>query len=375
MGGGAVRKERMNSKERVLTAVRHQEPDRVPVDFWWSHEILHRLLNHLGLDNQEQLQTYLGSDIRCVYPRYVGPRLRRFEDGSYEDFWGVIRQPRTFSGEGFEGEYSEPVYYPLQHARSPRDLERVRWPSADWFDYDSLAAHCDRYPEHAVMLGRMGVESQTIFIQLWFFRGLEQALIDLEENPELVQAMIDRIMEFRTEHIRRMLKAARGRADILQIADDYGSQNGLMMNPATWRRFFAPPLKTIADLAHESGMKVFLHCDGSSRAILPELIQLGIDILNPVQPQCAGMDPRELKEAFGSQLCFHGAIDTQSTLPFGKKEDVIAEVRERIEVLGKGGGYILAPVHTVEADVPLENILAVYDAARMFGRYDSRSSH
>jgi uroporphyrinogen decarboxylase len=363
----------MNSKERVMMAINHQEPDRIPVDFWWSHEIRDSLLVHLGLRTEDELQEYLGSDIRCVYPRYRGPGLKRFEDGSYEDFWGVVRQPKRFGEKGAEGEYSEVIHFPLQQAKCIADLETFRWPDPDWFDYESLAGQCERYRNYAVVLGRMGVEAQTIFIQLWFFRGLEQILVDFAENPELVKAMIGRIMAFRLEHVRRMLIAARGRADILQIADDYGSQGGLMMSPGMWREFFAPPLKALADLAHEFGMKVFLHCDGSSRAIMQDLIDLGVDILNPIQPQCAGMDPRELKEVFGKRLCFHGAVDTQSTLPFGTRNQVIAEVKERIEVMGKGGGYILAPVHTVEADVPLENVLAVYETARLFGRYESRS--
>jgi len=120
----------------------------------------------------------------------------------------------------------------------------------------------------------------------------------------------------------------------------------------------------MADMAHDAGLEVFLHCDGGIRPIIPDLIELGINILNPIQPGCAGMDPKELKRDFGDKLCFHGAVDTQTTLPFGTREDVVAEVRERIEVLGKGGGYILAPVHTVEPDVPIENVLAVYEAAR-----------
>jgi uroporphyrinogen decarboxylase len=122
-------------------------------------------------------------------------------------------------------------------------------------------------------------------------------------------------------------------------------------------------------MAHNAGMKVFLHCDGSSRKIIPDFIDLGIDILNPIQPQCAGMNPEELKRTFGDRLCFHGAVDTQTTLPFGAREEVISEVRERIRVMGKGGGYILAPVHTVEADVPMENLLAVYETVRECGKY------
>jgi uroporphyrinogen decarboxylase len=153
---------------------------------------------------------------------------------------------------------------------------------------------------------------------------------------------------------------------MLQIADDYGTQRGLMMSPQMWRVFFAPHLETLADMAHNEGIKVFLHCCGSSREIIPDLIALGIDILNPIQPQAKGMDPRDLKAHFGNRLCFHGGIDTQKTLPFGSVNDVKEEVIDRLTIFGKEGGYILAPVHTIEPDVPLENILALYEAAKKF---------
>jgi uroporphyrinogen decarboxylase len=359
----------MNSKERVLLAVNHQEPDRIPVDFWWSHETRDKLIRHFGVRDQDQLQDRLGSDIRSIYPTYIGPRLKRFEDGSYEDFWGVVRKPTQFGGKEFSGEYDDVVYYPLRDAKTIEDIQKIRWPDPDWFDYDSLIPQCVRYKHYAIMLGRMGVETQTIFIQLWFFRGLDQILLDFVERPDFVKVMIDKIMAFRMDHVKRMIEAVKGNADILQIADDYGMQRGLMMSPTMWKEFFAPCLKTFADIAHNAGMRLFLHCDGSSRPIIPDLIKLGIDILNPIQPQCVGMDPNELKKEFGHQLCFHGAIDTQKTLPFGTREEVISEVRDRIEVMGKGGGYILAPVHTVEADVPVENLLAVYETVMKYGKY------
>lgn len=324
-----------------------------------------KMIKHLKLKDVDELQEFLGSDIRCVYPSYIGPRLRKFEDGSYEDFWGVIRKPFKYSG----GEYDEVIYYPLRDAKSIRDIEKIRWPDPDWFDYEGLIEQCDHYKKYAIMVGRMGVETQTIFIQLWFMRGLDYILMDLIERPNFVKAMINKIMFFRIEHVRRILEKVRGRADILQIADDYGTQKGLMISPIMWKEFFAPHLKTLADMAHNAGLKVFLHCDGSCRPIIQEFIKLGIDILNPIQPRCIGMDPKELKDEFGDSLCFHGGIDTQKTLPFGTKEDVISEVKERIQILGKKGGYILAPVHTVEPDVPIENVLAVYEAAREYGKY------
>jgi len=356
----------MNSKQRVMCAVNHQEPDRIPLDFWWSHEMKTRLLHHLGLRNTEELQEYLGSDLRGVYPAYVGPELRRYDDGSYEDFWGIVRTPFAH---GSGGEYDEVIDPPLANARSLDDIERIRWPDPDWFDYGSLIEQCERHRDHAIVVGRMGRESQTLFIQLWYFRGLESVLVDMATWPEFVETLIEKIMAFRLEHLKRILAVAQGRADILQLADDYGTQSGPIMSPSMWRRFFAPHLKTMADLAHEAGLKVFLHCDGGIRPIISDLIELGVDILNPIQPAAAGMEPLGLKRDFGDRLCFHGAVDTQSTLPLGTREEVAAEVRQRIDILGRGGGYILAPVHTVEPDVPVENLLAVYDTAKTHGVY------
>ena len=219
----------MTSAERVLAATEHREPDRVPVDFWWSVEMKDKLLRHLGLGTVDELQDYLGSDLRCVYPAYAGPDLRRFEDGSFEDFWGVIRSPFRYETGGTYYEVMSPA---LADATSLDDIELLRWPDPDWFDYDSLAGECDRYPDHAIVVGKMGRECQTLFIQLWYYRGLENSLMDLVAWPEMVEALVARIMAFRLEHLKRILAAARGRAHILQLADDYGAQGGLMLSRA-----------------------------------------------------------------------------------------------------------------------------------------------
>ncbi len=356
----------MDSRERVITALNHTEPDRVPLDLWWSNETKARLLTHLNLSEADALQDYLGIDVRSVYPPYVGPPLRQYQDGSYTDFWGVVRTPVAHGGGGHYDEVLKPI---LGRATALKDAFQLPLPDPNWFDYENLRAQCQRYRNKAIVVGRMGRECQTLFIQLWYFRGLAQILEDLVAWPEFVQVLIDRIMDFRLEHLARILRVVRGRADILQLADDYGTQEGPFMDPKLWKRFFAPELRKMADMAHEAGLKVFLHCDGGIRPLIPDLIELGIDILNPVQPRCAGMDPEELKSDYGDSLCFHGAIDTQSVLPFGTRAAVEMEVKARFDVLGKGGGYILAPVHTVEPDVPLENLLTVYETARQYGRY------
>lgn len=350
----------MNARDRVRAAIEHKEPDRIPLDFWWSHEVKERLIDHLNVEGVKELQDYLGSDIRCIYPPYIGRELPGYEDGSYMDFWGVIRKPYSHGC----GEYDEVVYYPLGEAKTIEDVEEIEWPEPDWFDYGKLPSLCEEYQGYALMVGQMGVFTQTIFIQAWFLRGLHQLFFDFVENRDLVKAILHKIMEFRLEHVKRILEVVKGRVDMMQIADDYGMQSGLMISPATWREFFAPHLQDLVDLIHGAGLKTFLHCCGSCREILPELIDIGIDILNPIQPSARGMDPEELKSHFGDRICFHGGIDTQSILPKGSVEDVRLHTKEMFKRLGRGGGYIMAPVHTVEPDVPLENILALYETAR-----------
>ena len=350
----------MNSKQRVLAAINHQDTDRVPVDFWAEISVKDNLCHRLGLDDEEQLLQYLEVDVRSIYPEYVGPELKKFPDGSFADFWGVIRKPVPHA----TGVHNETVFSPLADAASIRDIERARWPSPDWFDYSGLAGQCEQYEQYAICVGKMGRESQTVFIQTWYSRGFDQILLDMTVNPDLVKAMVDRIMTFRMEHVRRILEEVAGKAHFIQIADDYGTQNGLMLSPQMWREFFRPALKRLVDLIHEYGLKAFLHSCGSVRKLIPDLIEIGIDILNPIQTRARGMDPLELKNNYGQQICFHGSLDTQQTLPFGSEEEVSEEVRQRIETLGSGGGFIIAPTHTIEPDVPIKNILAMYKADR-----------
>ena len=354
----------MTSKERVLTAVHHQTPDRVPIDFWAEPDVKRKLCEFLRLRDEEELLGRFHVDLRSVYPKYIGPELKTFPDGSFEDFWGVIRSPAYHAA----GVHYEVRHAPLAEAKTLDDVENCRWPEADWFDYSSLAEQCDRHRDYALVVGKMGRECQTVFIQTWYSRGLEQIMLDMLENPELAEAIIAKVVEFRVKHVTRILEAVAGKADILQFADDYGSQNGLIMSPALWRKFFRPGLKCLVDLAHQAGLKVFLHSCGGVRQLIPDLIEVGIDILNPIQVRAWGMEPRELKQEFGQRLCFHGSVDTQQTLPFGSRDEVTQEVKDRITTLGQGGGFILGPTHTIEPDVPLENIVAMYDVAAEFGQ-------
>lgn len=354
----------MNSKERVKLALNYKKPDRIPVDFWAEDSVKKSLMNYLNLKDEDELINRLGVDIRSIYPKYIGPQLKTFSDGSFEDFWGIIRKPvkNPF------GLHYEVADYPFGEISSLKNLEKYRWPQAEWFDYSSLEEELIKFNEYGICIGKMGRECQTIFIQTWFLRGIDKILMDMLVNPDIVELIISKILEFRLAHLAEILKITCGKADWIQVADDYGTQNGLFMKPEIWRKFFKKPLKTMVDLIHKYDVKAFLHSCGSIREIIPDLIEIGIDILNPIQVRAHNMNPELLIKEFGKKICFHGSIDTQETMSLGSKEDIINEVKQRIITFGKDGGFILSTTHTIESDISLENILTLYDTIKKYNQ-------
>jgi uroporphyrinogen decarboxylase len=192
---------------------------------------------------------------------------------------------------------------------------------------------------------------------------MDKVLMDMMLQPDMAVTLMGKLTDFHEAYYSRFLEAGQGKIDILYVTDDYGWQKGPLMSPMLWRQFIAPNLKRIVDVAHRYGAKFMLHSCGSVRQLIPDLIQVGVDVLDPVQTQATGMNPDELKAEFGHRLSFHGAVDTQTTLPFGSADDVRREVEHHIAVLGQAGGYILAPTHNVQPDTPLENILTMYQSA------------
>jgi len=200
-------------------------------------------------------------------------------------------------------------------------------------------------------------------------RGLEQSLIDPLLDPEFTHYLVGRISDFFYAQHRRMFESCEGLIDVAQVTDDLGSQTGPLISMELYKEFYAPHHKRFIDLCHEFGVKVFHHDDGSCRPFLPLLMEMGIDILNPIQWTCPGMDMKELKAEFGRKICFHGAIENQRILPFGTPEEVRAEVRHCIDALASDGtGYILAPCHNLQVVSPVENIIAMYDEAWKYGK-------
>jgi uroporphyrinogen decarboxylase len=336
----------------------HGQPDRVPVDFWCERSVKKRLVDHLGIGGEEGLLKRLNIDIRNIYPEYVGPELKTFPDGSYEDFWGVIRSPIKNP----YGTHYEVTYSPFCRDGSLKEIDKYRWPRAEWFDYSSLDKMLQRHGDYGICVGRMGIETQTFFIQTWYMRGLEKILEDMIISPDLVDLLISKILDFRKEHVQEILKVVKGKVEWIQMADDYGTQNGLFISRDLWRRYFKSPISQLTEMIHGHNIKVFLHSCGSIRELIPDLIGAGIDILNPIQVTARGMEPVEIKKEYGDRICLHGTIDTQRVLSFGSPEDIRKDVFEKLEKLGSDGGFILATTHTIEQDIPTENILAIYDA-------------
>ena len=193
--------------------------------------------------------------------------------------------------------------------------------------------------------------------------------MDLIENQDIVHYCLDKLFDLRYQHTLRIYEAIPGKVTISYVAEDLGSQEGLLFSPAQIHEFLLPRMQRMMDLAHSAGVFVFHHSDGAIRPMLPDMIDAGIDVLNPIQWRCAGMERERLKADFGTRIAFHGAMDNQYTLPFGSIDEVRQEVVDNIELLGAGGGYILAPCHNIQSVGPAENIVAMYETAYESGWY------
>ena len=256
------------------------------------------------------------------------------------------------------GLYEEQVVYPLEQAETIADLEAFPWPSPDWYDYSRLPGLARLYPDRAIMCGYTAV-----FYWHNKLRGLEQSLIDPLDKPEFTHFLLKKISDFFTTYHRRCFEAAPGLIDITQVTDDFGSQTGLLISPRVFDTFYRQPVQRGIDLAHAYHLRIFHHDDGDCRQLLPLLADMGINVLNPIQWRCGYWDLNELKDYLGSRICFHGGVDNQQTLPFGTPDEVRAEVQWLKHTLGKDGtGYIIAPCHNIQANTPLENIFALYEA-------------
>jgi uroporphyrinogen decarboxylase len=341
----------VTAKERWEAVLSRKSPDKIPSDWWGTREVEDRIKLHLGLDDIWDVFRTLHIDkLVSVEPDYIGPVLEpdidwfgcRFVNVSYE-----------------HGTYKECIFHPLAGFETVEEIEEnYRWPDPDWFDYSHLGESLKGKEDYPVR----GPHSEPFYLYK-YLRGEEQAFVDLILYPELTEYILEKIFVYESTTILRTLETLPGRITCNMVAEDLGSQDSLMYSLKHIEKFFFPRMKKMMDLLHEDGVAVMTHSDGAVRDAIPGLIQCGMDVLNPIQWRCAGMERNALKSDFGDKIVFYGGVDNQITLPFGSVDEVRKEVADNITILGRDGGYIIAPCHNLQPNTPVENIIAMYDAA------------
>ena len=343
----------MTPRERVLAAIRRQQPDRTPCDFWAEAPAMNRLFSYVGHSDKELLLRQLGVAVRHLDA--PAPPERALGDGVFQNFWGerFIYKPTPW------GPMREDVKGALAAAQSLSALEAFPWPSPDCLDRSRLKEQCARWENHALLYGFADVWQRPALV-----RGWEGMFLDMAERPDWAHFLARKFTDFYLEDYTRAAEITGGRIDLYLVISDLGSQTGPLISLSMFREFVAPYLKEMVARIHSLGGLALFHSCGSIRPFIPDLIALGADVLDPIQPVNPDMSPERLKAEFGHRLTFHGGIDMQKLLPYASPKEVEAAVCRYCETLGSGGGYICGPAHLFQPDVPPENILAVYRAVK-----------
>lgn len=331
-------------------ALAHQRPDRTPRDFWAEEPTWNRLMAHMGLSDREMLLDRLQIDLRHLETR--GPADPEIKPGVFQNFWGerYIKQNTPW------GAMREDVPGALAEASSLAELESFPWPKADILDHSQLPEQIRRHESRALVYGFADVWQRPALV-----RGWANMFVDMAEHSDWCHFLSRKFTDFYIEDYTRAAEASNGRIDFFLLISDLGSQRGPLISLRMFHEFVAPYLKEMIDLIHGLGARVLYHSCGAIRPFIPTLIDLGVDVLDPIQPAGPEMSPERLKAEFGDRLCFHGGIDMQNVLPSASAARTRAEVQRYCDILGCNGGYILGPAHLFQPDVPPENILAVYE--------------
>jgi uroporphyrinogen decarboxylase len=355
----------MNSRQRALSTINHKEPDRPPIFATLTPQMAEKLSMRLDVPFEKpvdsllstrishmELLTTLGNDfagIAAVYPK--GFETKKRDDGHLVNEWGMV-----FKDIGL---YSEFVEYPLENATTKEDILKYRFPEPHAEGrFDFAKSTVKKYKEKYMIIGDL---ETSIFETAWYLVGLEKFLMDLMMGSEYMPYLLDKIMLINTEIGEELIKSG---AEIIWCGDDFGTQQGMIMDPEMWRYWFKPRIKHMfgAFKNVNPDIKIAWHSCGSILPIIPDFIELGLDILNPIQPLAKGMTPEFLKREYGNDLVFFGGIDVQELLPYKTPHEIKMEITRLCEILGKGGGFIAAPAHNIQPDTPVENVLAMYEA-------------
>ena len=356
----------MTSKERVLTTMAYGRADRVPINYGANAGVDGRLKAHFGLagDDDEGLRLALGVDFRGVGATYVGPKLHMDipECGIKVDNWGMHRR---WVAHGTGG-YWDYCRWPLRNA----DEQAVAdWPMPcpDDFDYSGVAEDCRLRGEYAVHVGGPGLGD--IINSNGMLRTMEQTLVDLITDNPAGLLLARRRTEINLEITRRTLEAAAGMVDFMWLGEDLGTQIAPLIGMDLFRRHIRPRHQQLVDLARAYDLPVMIHTCGSSSWAFEDFIEMGVAGVDTLQPEAADMSPRYLKDTFGGRLFFHGCISTAGPVACGTVGETIDDVTRTLEIMMPGGGYCLAPTHALQDNCPTQNVVAMYEAAKKYGRY------
>jgi len=346
----------MNSKERTLEAININKPDRVPVFVDMVPELAEEFEKKYGL-SENRLLTHLGNDVVvCTFG--VASSFGVMKNNEVDE-WG-IKWKKVKHG---KGSYNEIAEKPLANSTTG-DLLKLKIPDAsEDLRYEEIAELVSEFgDEFAVMVDM----SCTIFELSWYMRGMDKLLMDMMTNGKFVETLMDKILEFYIPAAKRI--AGMG-VDIIWTGDDLGMQTGMLMSPEIFRKYIKERYRLlISEIKRSnSNIKIAFHSDGYITPVIGDLIEVGVDILNPVQPKC--MDPKEIKDNFGKNLCFMGTIDEQEVLPFGTIEDLRIEIDTRIETVGYNGGLIIGPTHNIQNDTSMEKVEFLFNYIKKKGKY------
>jgi len=354
----------LTSKERVRTTFARQVPDRVPINYLANPGIDARLKQHFGLakDDGDGLRRALDVDFRHVFPPYIGPKLHADLPGVKVDDWGIHR--RWVEHES--GGYWDYCDWPLENA-TLEEVEKWPLPSPDHFDYSQIPVQCEKNEGYGLVGGGAGVGD--IINGTGMLRTMAQVLMDLAMDDPVGLRLIDRKCDIWVRLMERMLEAGRGQIDVLWLGEDLGTQRGPTISLALFRKHVRPRFQTFADLAKHHGVPAMMHSCGSSSWAFDDFAEMGINVVDTLQPEAKDMAPAYLKKRYGDRLAFHGMISTAGPVANGSVGDVVKYCRDTLDIMMPGGGYAFAPTHQLQDNSPTENVVAMYETARTFGRY------
>ncbi len=362
----------MKPRDRVLKALNGEEVDRPPIFMTLTPEAAQKMSKHLNMPYEEPLDSLLSTRIShmdlltkmgndCVGVAATAPtnfptRIIDKELKVSTNEWGM-----KFIDVGIYFEFFE---YPLAHAKTLEDIENYNWPAPMAEGrFDAAAAAIKKYGDKYAIVADL---ETSFFETSWYLMGMEKMLMDLAMGEEHVFALFDKIMKINTEIGCKLIEMG---VDIIWAGDDFGTQRGMMISPDMWRKVFKPRIKWMFAEFRKVNPKIKIawHSCGSIIPIIEDFAEIGLDILNPIQPLAEGMDPQFLKDNYGDKLCFFGGIDIQNLMPKGTPSEIKKEVKRRMSILGKGGGYIVAPAHNIQDDTSVENIEAFFEAVMEYG--------